>query len=77
MNIEQRNNFLKSIYDFQVVKGNRSAQINRVDDVEFRNTLSLIEYWLDKGYLEKVAHASGYIVVKLTSRGIDYVEREL
>lgn len=26
--------------------------------------MQLIEYWLDKGYLKKVAHASGFIVVK-------------
>jgi len=76
---EKRETFLKDVYEIQVIKGSRAAQINRVDgkEDEWRESLSIIDYWVEKGFLAKDAMALGFASIKLTAYGIDYVEENL
>lgn len=76
---EKREKFLKDVYEIQVIKGSRGAQVDREDgkDDEWRESLAFIDYWVDKGYLIKDAMALGFASIKLTAYGIDYVEENL
>jgi hypothetical protein len=78
MDKEKREKFLLELYDFQIKQGHTNgAQISRQDDNEFRENLAIVNYWEEKGIIEVIAKATGFVVVKLTSYGIDYVENNL
>lgn len=76
---EKSDNMLKELYEFQVLNGKNGAQINRNynDDNNWREQLNVVQYLEEKGYIEKVAHAMGFIIIRLTAFGIDYVEENL
>lgn len=77
MTPEKRNDFLTEVYDFQVIGGNKAAQINRKANDNYREDLSIIKYWEEKGLIHKVSESTGSVAVRLTAHGIDYVEGNL
>ena len=72
---------LKELYEFQVVKNHRVAQINKDlnedFDVEYNKSLETIKYLEQRGLVKKEFQATGFIGVTLTAFGIDYVKDNL
>lgn len=79
MTPQERNNLLLEIYDYQVTQGHtRGGSKNRRDvgEENWAKELAIVEYWEQKGLVDKTI-VSGFVELKLTSNGINYVEREL
>lgn len=75
----KRNEFLIDLYKFQVEENHaKGGQITRssITDEEYREQLTIANYWEEKGVITKNL-AAGFILIKLTSYGIDYVEGTL
>ncbi|EON72261.1 hypothetical protein H131_11818 [Lysinibacillus sphaericus OT4b.31] len=73
---EKAEKMLIELYDFTIRGNKSSAQINREDDYQWREDLRTIDYLVEKRLIEKKA-ATGFVIIKLTSHGIDFVEDEL
>lgn len=80
MTKEQREEFLLELYEHQINQGHSTAGLKKDQndpDDDYREKVSIVEYWNDKGLVDKVAHSTHFINFKLTSLGIDYVEENL
>lgn len=80
MRKEEREELLLELYKWQVEQGHsKGGQINRdpSNPDDYRNKREIVKYWEEKGIIEVVAEATGFISIKLTSYGIDYVEENL
>lgn len=77
MTKEERESFLKEIYNFQINNANSNIKVNKKDNHLYRNELEFIEYWEAKGCIRKISQSIGSVIFKVTPYGIDYVEREL
>lgn len=80
MTKQQRDEFLLGVYEHQITNGHSNAgfskDYNNPDD-DYHEKVKIVQYWIDKGALEKQAEAIGFINFRLTSFGIDYVEDNL
>lgn len=80
MTNEKRDEFLRDLYQFQVEQGHsKGGQITRnsMTPEEYREKQAIIDYWKGKGIVSVEAAATGFVLAKLTSFGIDHVERQL
>lgn len=68
---------LLELYNYTIVGKKDSAQINRADNDQWRELLRIIDYLVEKGLIKKVGAAMGFVIIKLTSYGVDFVEDEL
>ncbi len=74
---EEREKFILELYNYQVKQGNSCGGYKKdfSNPEDYRQKVNIVEYWEEKGIVQVIAKAIGFINFKLTSYGIDYIEK--
>ncbi|QDZ98986.1 hypothetical protein D0439_10230 [Lysinibacillus fusiformis] len=73
---EKAEKMLIELYNFTIRGNKSSAQIDRENVQQWAEDNRTIDFLVEKRLIEKKA-ATGFVIIKLTAHGIEFVEDEL